>query len=263
MFDKVRSNFSETVAACVLGGASLVTIFWLILQSFAENWRFPALIPANFTARAWLYLFDSTGGIGTALLNSLVIAVSVTFLAVVLALPAAKTLVQTDFRGKKIIFFVLLLPIFAPSVATAIGGHALFLRLNLTETWTGVILAHLVFALPYCILTLASGFARFDSDLEIQAINLGASRLQIWLNVILPSLAPSIAVAAVLAFLISWSQYLTTLLIGGGKIIGLPLLLVSFQRGSDEAVSAVLTIVFLLPVIAFLFVSAAVWRRLS
>lgn len=262
MFAKQKNSPKKTVAALVLGAATVVPIVWLLLQSFARDWRFPALVPPTFTARAWSYLFDPASGAGGALASSLVVALTVTLISLLLALPAARTFALFDFAGKKFAFLLLLLPIFTPSAATAIGGHALLLRLFLTDTWAGLILSHLVFALPYCLLTLASGFAGFEPDFEAQASNLGASRGQIWRYVILPALAPSITVAAAFAFLISWSQYLTTLLVGGGKIITLPLLLISFQRGSDEAVGAALTVVFLIPITIFLLVSAVV-RRLS
>jgi putative spermidine/putrescine transport system permease protein len=71
-----------------------------------------------------------------------------------------------------------------------------------------------------------------------------------------PFIAPGLAVAAVFAFLISWSQYLTTLLIGGGRVMTLPLLLVSFQRGGDEAVTAALSLIFLAPTL-IVFVTVA------
>ncbi len=66
--------------------------------------------------------------------------------------------------------------------------------------------------------------------------------------------------AAAFAFLISWSQYLTTLFIGGGRVITLPLIVVAFQRGGDEAVTAALSLTFLLPA---LMVLAGVGRLMS
>ena len=62
-----------------------------------------------------------------------------------------------------------------------------------------------------------------------------------------------LAVAASFAFLISWSQYLTTLLIGGARIVTLPLTLVAFQRGGDEAIAAALSFVYLAPAAAVAF----------
>lgn len=257
------SKISVRTKAAVAAFASVtgLPLAWLTVQSFAASWRFPALFPPAFNLRAWQYLFDSSSGISNALINSLLIALTVTFLAIVFALPAARAIALHNFTGKNLLLFVLLLPILSPSIAAAIGGHALFLRYNLTDSYAGVILAHLVPTVPYCVLTLTGGFSRFDIELEAQAKTLGASGWQVWRFVTLPAIAPSLLLSAFFAFLISWSQYLTTLLVGGGRIITLPLVLVNFQRGGDEAVTAALTLIFLAPTILFLALTANYWRE--
>ena len=139
------------------------------------------------------------------------------------------------------------------------GVHGLFLRYGLVETMAGVILVHLIPAVPYAILMLAGSFSRLDPELEAQARTLGATPLAVLRYVTLPAIAPGMAVAAAFAFLISWSQYLMTVLIGGGRVLTLPLTLVAFQRGGDEAISSALSIVFLIPTLA---VFVAVSRHL-
>ena len=166
------------------------------------------------------------------------------------ALPAARVLTWREFPGKRAILFLLLLPVLAPPLAAAMGLHGMFLRLGLAETLTGVVLVHLIPATPYAILMLTGSFTRLNPDLEAQARTLGASRLNVLRYVTLPAIAPGLAVAAAFAFLISWSQYLMTLLIGGGRILTLPLTLVSFQNGGDEAIAAALAVVFILPALA-------------
>lgn len=259
MIEKTKFN-SKEIFVLIFLSAAFVPMIWLVLQSAARNWRFPLLFPTEFSGRAWSYLFDFSSGILPALGNSLVIALTVTFISIALAVPAARAVALHDFKGKNLLFFLLLMPILTPSVATAIGGHALFLRYGLTDSWLGVMLIHLIPTLPYCLLTLTSSFSRFEIDLEAQARTLGAKKWQVWRYITLPSLAPAIALSAVFAFLISWSQYLTTLLIGGGEIVTLPLVLISFQRGTDEAVTSALTLVFLVPAVLFLLISARFWK---
>jgi len=138
------------------------------------------------------------------------------------------------------------------------GLHGMFLRIGLAETATGVVLAHLIPAIPYAILMLTGSFTRLDPDLEAQARTLGANSWQVLSRVTLPAIAPGLAVAASFAFLISWSQYLVTLLIGGGNTLTLPLILVSFQSGGDPAIAAALGLVFLAPAV-FVFGTVARW----
>lgn len=250
-----------TSAVLILSLAAILPLAWLLIQSFAVNWRFPSILPKELSLRSWNYLFASSTGITGILSESLLISLTVTILAVLIAIPAARAIALYEFRGKNLLLFTLLLPILSPAISAAIGGHALFLRYGLTDSRLGVILAHLVPTVPYCVLTLSGSFSRLDTDFEAQARNLGASRQQVWQFVTLPLISPALMTSAVFAFLISWSQYLTTLLIGGGKIVTLPMILVNFQRSSDEAVTAAVTLLFLVPTILFLAVAARFWDK--
>jgi putative spermidine/putrescine transport system permease protein len=256
-----REKSSSKSAVAILSLAAVLPLAWLWLQSLAENWRFPSILPQEFSRRSWSYLFAASTGVPSILAESIFIALTVTILAVLIALPAARAIALYDFKGKNWLLFALLLPILSPAITSAISGHALFLRYGLTDSRLGVILAHLVPTVPYCVLTLSGSFSRLDTDFEAQASNLGASRGQVWRFVTLPLIAPGLLTSAVFAFLISWSQYLTTLLIGGGKIVTLPMILVNFQRSGDEAVTAAVTLLFLAPVILFLAFAARFWDK--
>ncbi len=251
----------SSIVFSLVGGLATAPFALLLLWSFAEGWRFPALSPSRYGLRAWNYALAPTSGVADALARSALIAAGVTTLALAVATPAARALAFYDFRGKKFLFFLLLLPLLSPSFVMAVSGHALFLRYGLTDSWLGVGLSHLIPTVPYATLTLVGGFSKLDRDLEAQARTLGASPLSVWRHVTLPAIAPALTVAASFAFLISWGQYLTTLLIGGGGIITLPLLLVAFQRGGDEAVTAALTLIFIAPTPLIFFAIAKYLRR--
>jgi putative spermidine/putrescine transport system permease protein len=199
-------------------------------------------------------------GVFAAAGSSLAIGAAVSMLALVVAIPAARAVAWYDFSGKRLLLFLLLLPVLAPPLAAAMGVHSVFLRNGLVETIPGVILAHLIPAVPYAILMLSGSFSRLDPDLEAQARTLGASRLAVLRFVTLPAIAPGLAVAAAFAFLISWSQYQLTILVGGGRVLTLPVALVSFQRGGNEAITAALSLVFLLPTLA-VFVAVSRYLR--
>jgi ABC-type spermidine/putrescine transport system, permease component II len=238
---------------------ALLPILLLIVYSFAQSWFWPDLRPRHWSARAWSYVLADDSGVFAAAGVSLAIAAAVAALALVVSIPAARAIAWHEFPGKRWLLFLLLLPVLAPPLAAAMGVHGLFLRYGLTETMAGVILVHLLPAVPYAILMLAGSFSRLDPDLEAQARTLGASPIAVLRYVTLPAIAPGMAVAAAFAFLISWSQYQLTILIGGGRVLTLPLTLVAFQRGGDEAITAALSLLFLFPALA---VFAAVSRCL-
>ncbi len=149
----------------------------------------------------------------------------------------------------------MLAPTIVPGLASAIGLHIVFVRLSLADTIVGVVLVHLIPAAPYAVLILAGAFANYNADYEAQARTLGANALRVLLHITLPALAPSLVIAGLFAFLISWSQYALTLLIGGGQVLTLPLLLFAFASGSDQTITAALALVFVAPVLLLLLVT--------
>jgi ABC-type spermidine/putrescine transport system permease subunit II len=115
------------------------------------------------------------------------------------------------------------------------------------------VLAHLVYALPYVVLLLAPAFGSGVAELEEAARTLGAGTARRLALVTVPTVAPALAAAALLAFLASWSQYGTSLAVGGGLPM-LPLVLVPFV-GADPQV-ADLALLFLTPAVAALALAA-------
>lgn len=219
----------------------------LAVWSVAKQWYWPAVFPGGYSLRAWEYVFAPSSEIFRALVASSFIGVAVALVSVVLALPASRALALYSFRGKQAVLWSLLLPAIAPPLASTMGLHRMLLTWGLTDTAAGVALAHLVPALPYATILLTGSFSRFDVELEAQARTLGAGTWAVYRYVTLPAVAPGLAVAFSFAFLVSWSQYLLTLLIGGGHVLTLPLQLVSFQRGGDEAITSALSLVFVAP----------------
>jgi putative spermidine/putrescine transport system permease protein len=244
---------SATIATLLLAiGPVLILAVW----SFARGWYWPALFPREWSMHAWTYVFSDGSGTFSALGNSFLIAFGVAIVSVAIAIPAGRVLALEEFPGKRAVLFLLLLPILAPPLAAAMGIHSLFLSYGLADSATGIVLIHLVQAVPYATLMLTGSFSRLDLNWEAQARTLGAGAFATWRYVTLPAIGPGLAVAASFAFLISWSQYLLTLLIGGGRVITLPMLLVSFERGGDEAIASALSLVYMLPVV-LVFISGS------
>jgi putative spermidine/putrescine transport system permease protein len=137
-----------------------------------------------------------------------------------------------------------------------VGLHGVFIGLGLTGTIWGVILVHLIPALPYMILVLAGVFANFDPAFEIQARSLGATPAQVFWHVTLPAILPGLLVAMLLVFLVSWSQYLLTLMIGGGRVVTLPMLLFNFATSGRNDIAGAIALIYILPSILLLGATA-------
>lgn len=243
---------------------AVVTIFVLILAplipqvvwSFAFRWYFPDLSPSVWNLESWQYVFSDSSRVGEGLVNSLELALAVSLLSILVGLPAARALALYEFRGKSLVEWLLMVPIIVPGIVVVMGIHIMFIRYRLTDTFIGVALVHLIPTVPYMVLVMASVFANYGTELEDTARTLGATRLQVFWHVTLPGILPGLLVATMFTFLISWGQYVTTLLIGGGRIITLPLVLFPFISGANHSQAAAISLVFVAPAILALIFTA-------
>lgn len=227
------------------------------LSALSLRWFYPQPFPTEWTA-ATVQRALSDSRVVAGARDGLTIAVAVTLLSLVIGFPAARALGLRRFVGRQAVWILLFLPTVVPPLAIGMGLNIVFLRVGLAGTLLGVILAHLVPTLPYVVFTLAGAFARYDEGFEHQALALGAGRLRTLLTISLPLLAPSLLVAGLFAFLISWSQYLLTLLVGSGRILTLPILVFSAASGGNPATTAALSLVFLAP--PLIVIAAAAWQ---
>ena len=251
----------------LIGLSGALLIVWLVLPliplliwSFAHGWRYPSLLPNQWSLQAWEFAFSARSGVLESLGTTTFIAVVTTALSILVGVPAGRALGLYTFRGKGLVELLILAPVIVPGIAVALGLHAVFIGLGLTNTVPGVILVHLIPTLPYMTLVMAGIFANYDPDYEQQARSLGASPLQTFRYVTLPAILPGIIVGGLFAFLVSWSQYVLTLLIGGGRVITLPLLLFTYATSGRNDITGAVGIICILPGIVILLFTA---RHLS
>lgn len=216
----------------------------LIFTSISFNFRWPEMLPKHFTMRAIKYVFYENSNAYEAILNTLTIGISVIILNLILAIPASLALERYEFKGKGIMKIILFAPIIIPPFTAIMGMYTVFIKLGLTESIFGVILAHMLPTLPYMIKAMMVSFNTLDVALEQQAALLGAGAIKRFYYIVLPHLLPSILAGASLTFLISASQYLVTLLVGGGRVVTLSIIMIPFINGGDKAIGSVYSLVF-------------------
>jgi putative spermidine/putrescine transport system permease protein len=227
--------------------ATVTPMLPLLVWAFSDTWRFPALTPQVTSLRGWRLLLNPSSEVLTGLLTSLTIGAVVTLLALMVGLPAGRALGLYEFPGKQVVRHLLLAPVLVPGLAVVLGTQVVFLHYGLADTATGVALVQLVPTVPYVVSVLAGAFGSFDVRLEQQARVLGAGPLKTLVHVTLPALRVPLTVAAYFAFLISWSEYVLTLLIGGGTVKTLPLLLFAYLNGSDLTQAAAVALLLAAP----------------
>ena len=257
-------NPARKTVARVLRYISLILIilflvsplFAFFMNAFSFRWFYPQFIPNEWSIQAWEAIFAENFRLWEALGNSIVIALVVTVFSIIIGLPTARAMGMYQFRGKRIVEFLILAPIIVPGVSISLGLNINFIRWGLSGTVVGVMLVHLVPVMPYVVLTLSGVFANYNADFEDQARTLGASPIATFRHVTLPSIFPGIMVAGLFAFLVSWGQYILTFLIGAGQVTTMPILLLVTEAGGKKPDLAALSLIFIGPALLILILTS-------
>lgn len=198
----------------------LLPILFIAALSFGSSqWLiFP---PPSWTLRWYQELFADPRWLASAW-TSFRIALVVAILSVLLGTLASFGLVRGRFRGREALKAFFLTPMILPVVVLAIALYALFLRVGLDGTTTGFVLAHLVVALPFAILSIGTALEGFDKSIEDAAILCGASPLEAILRVTLPAIANGLFSAAIFSFLASWDEVVLAIFMASPSLQTLP-----------------------------------------
>jgi trehalose/maltose transport system permease protein len=192
---------------------ALIPVIWIISLSFKtpETVSDGRFIPAHWTFDNYKVLFE--GGIDNSpflkpLINSIVIASISTLIAITLAAFAAYAIARLDFPGKSVILAGALAIAMFPAISTVGPLFDLWRSIGLYDTYPGLIIPYLTFALPLAIYTLVAFFREIPWDLEDAAAVDGATPFQAFRRVILPLAAPGTFTAAILVFIFAWNDFL-------------------------------------------------------
>jgi multiple sugar transport system permease protein len=145
------------------------------------------------------------------LVNSFIIALSTTFLTLLMAIPGAYGLARTRIRGRTAYLLFLLTAQMLPSVLIVIPLFVLFKPLGLINTYAGVIIADTALALPFAIIIMRTSFLQIPLDLEEAALIDGCSRLQSLARIVVPLIRSGIIAVAMFSFLTAWGEFVFAL----------------------------------------------------
>lgn len=245
----------EGRAAALVARAGLLIWFALplvplALWLFADRWAFPGRLPQEFGA-AGLRTALGAGGV-QALANSALIAVTVAVLATPLGALAGTAFARGGLALEGMWRAVILLPLALPPFAVSIGLTTVALRMHV-PSFVAVVVILSTLAVPYTTYVMWLAARTHDPAFADEARTLGASAARAWWAVQLPLLAPALAGAAFLAFLVGWTDYVVTLVVGGGRLVTVAVLVGSFAAGtSNNSVVAALSLAAILPPLVFL-----------
>ena len=179
--------------------------------SSAQSLEFP---PPGLSFR-WYAAFFENEVWAQAGLNSLLLEMIASTIALVLGTLASYALVRGTFPGKAMIEANFMAPMIVPSIIIAVALFIVFAKLRILGTFFGLVLGHTILVIPYVVLILQVAIRAFDVRIEHVAATLGASRMLILRKIVLPNLLPSAAAAWIFAFVISFDEVVVTLFLAG------------------------------------------------
>ena len=248
-----------TVDAMVLVYA-LLPVLWILSLSLkpTSTVKDGKLIPSSVT-------FDNYRGIfrgnffSSALINSVGIGVLTTMIAVAVGAMAAYAVARLAFPGKRLLIGVVLLISMFPAISLVTPLFDIERRVGLFDTWPGLIIPYIAFALPLAIYTLSAFFREIPWVLEKAAKMDGATPGQAFRKVIAPLAAPGIVTAAILVFIFAWNDLLLALSLTATKAaITAPVAIANFTGSSqfEEPTGSIAAgaMVITVPIIVFVLV---------
>jgi multiple sugar transport system permease protein len=235
--------------------AMSLPFLWMLVSSVKPEAEVrqipPTWLPETFTLENYQTLFDRLS-FPTYFFNSTLVAIFVTLGNVVFCSMLGYALAKLEFRGKRVIFALVLGMLMVPAIAILVPLFVLVSNLGLTNTYAGLILPYL--AAPIGVFLMRQYFLGLPDEL-IQAARVdGASEFRIFWNVMLPLCGPALATLAILTFLGSWNNFIWPLVVAQTEDrYTLPVALALYSVGQNATQYGVLlagAVVVVLPVIA-------------
>ncbi|HWF72308.1 MAG TPA: carbohydrate ABC transporter permease [Solirubrobacteraceae bacterium] len=209
MTQRAKQLTGWSSAFVLIAVLSLVPVVWIIMLSL----KTPAtatdgsFIPHQWTLSNYSDIFKQ-GIFTSALRNSIGIGLISTALAVVLASMAAYAIARLDFPGKQAILAVSLAVVMFPQISLVGPLYNLWRQIGLYDTWPGLIVPYMTFALPLSIYTLSAFFREIPWELEQAAQVDGATPFQAFRKVIAPLAMPGIVTTFIIVFIICWNDFI-------------------------------------------------------
>jgi putative spermidine/putrescine transport system permease protein len=238
----------------------ILPIFVIIPISFSSA-RFLQFPPQGFSLQWYAEYFGSRNWISATLL-SLKVGLLTMLCATFFGTLASLALVRGNFKGKKLIYGLLLSPLIIPVIIVAVALYYFFSKLHLIGSMWGLVMAHTCLALPFVIVNVTATLQGFDVTLERAALSLGASRLMTFMKVTFPLIRPGVLTGALFAFITSFDEVVIAIFISGSRTVTLPKQMWDGIRVSiNPTISAVASLLIIFSVL--LLFSTEMLRRYS
>ncbi len=219
------------------------------LFTFGKEWLYPELLPKEFTLESWWAIFSPRYNLGVSVFNSLLVAILVALFTTGLAFPIVFVVKRYPISDH-----ILVASFFMPPLAVTFGLFRFFLRIGLTGTYVGLILVHILIALPFSIYVLKGSIQSDVLTMGDQSRAMGIGWINRVMHVYMPMMMPSLMYTMTMVFFLSWHQYVPNVVIAGGRIPTITTQFISFVYSGNFPLAGAVAWVFLVPLLGVAFV---------
>jgi putative spermidine/putrescine transport system permease protein len=235
-----------------------VPLFMAVMWSLVDPdnpWSPPAVLPPSLSLAQWEYVFQYSNIVG-AVGTSFLLAPIVTLASFILALPTAYAIARYNFWGKEALKLLILLPIVMPGMVIAMFLSRVFVGFGLAQTFIGLVIGHTLLSMPYMLRILATAIESIPQDVIDAARNLGAGRVALVVDILIPMVMPGLIAGSIFTFINSLEEFSLTFVIGTPTFQTIPTVLFDYLGYHFiRTNAAVVSIILLVPSVVLLFIT--------
>ncbi len=225
----------------------LIPVAYTVVFSFNDGGK-SNLIWKGFTFANWLNPCGAPE-VCTALGNSIKIGLLATTFATILGTMIAFAIGRHKFRGRSSTNLLIFLPMATPEIVLGASLLSLFLTLKINPGFWPTVIAHIMFCMSFVVVTVKARIASLDPRLEQAAMDLYANEVETFRRVTLPLVAPGIAAAALLAFSLSFDDFIITNFNSGTMTTFPKFIYVSAARGIPPQANVIGSSMFIIALV--------------
>ncbi len=252
-----RRRILANTAGVVISLVMLFPVYWMLLTAVKPSSEIltytPRFIPSSVSLDSFRRAIAAPH-FGDAVRNSLIVAGTVTLIAVAVAFLAAVAIARFRFYGRRAFIFSILVVQMVPLNAMIIPIYLLLNEVDQVNRLSGVVITYLSFVLPFTVWTLRGFVANVPRELEEAAMMDGCTRFQAFYRIVLPLVFPGLIATSIYALIQAWNEYVMAyVLLSDQAKETLPVWLVSFvtARGVDFGALMAGATLMSIPVIVF------------
>ncbi|MGL5350216.1 MAG: ABC transporter permease [Cetobacterium sp.] len=202
--------------------------------------------------KMWVYVLNSPNTYESLITTTAILFITV-LINFIIGTPVAAFLGREKSKLNFLLMILIILPLIIPVMVSTMGLQFTFIKLNLIDTVLGVSVVHSVATIPYYILSMKSGYLTINKDYVKLGKILGANPIQLFFKITLPLIYPSFLVGVSLTIVVSLAQYLITFIIGGGRVITLPILMMPYLVDGGITNGTVYSVIYIIFTYLLLF----------